>query len=339
MNRKSNIFIVHTEYHVFLTIGIICNYYKDCDNIVYWTKSKRMPELPSMYLDNTIVNQLPCNYGNKSILKDMLQYHPDKLFFFQDGNIDNMYLSYNLWKRGTVISLVQDGNKPYVIWKKRHRFLTAFLNTVKAYYVLIKQRVYFPPPVWMDIYDYGAWRFIDELWLTNPDAFINEHHKKTIQIPEFSDYSLTVSNRVFANEENEELNNIILIIGQPTINSQNWKTDVKIVEDIVKKFPNNRILYKPHPSTNPNHLKMVTDLRYDNFEIYTKKIPVELLILQLKNSIIIGRYSTAMLTENKYCKYYWTYKLFPPDILSSQIEIVNPTKHVKVIDTLDEITF
>ena len=67
-------------------------------------------------------------------------------------------------------------------------------------------------------------------------------------------------------------------------------------------------------------------------------IPVELLIMQMKDTCIISGYSTALLTNNPSCRFYWTYKLLGNEgRLFSQLQIVNPTKHIKEVSTIDEI--
>lgn len=339
MEKECNIFIVHTEYHVLLTINIICNHFFGCNNRVYWTPSIRMNKLLLPAMEGISAHQLPNDYGNRIVLDEILSYKPKRFFFFQDGDVNNMFLCNRLAKNGTKTALVQDGLKPYLIWQKRHKWLIAFINTIKAHWCLFQRQVFTPSLGWMDIYDYGSRHYIEELWLTNPDAFVNKHHKILIQIPLINKQALSICNSTFGYDEKEELNSVVLIIGQPTIDSQNWEFDTLIVERIIKKFSDHIVLYKPHPSTNPEHLNMIKGLMYDNFHFYNKKIPVELLILQLKDSVIIARRSTSMLTENKSCKYYWTYKLYPLDIQSSQFERINPTKHVKDINTIDEIVF
>lgn len=339
MVKECNIFIVHTEYHVLLTISIICNHFFCCTNRVYWTPSIRMNKLILPPIEGTSVHQLSPDYGNRNVLNEILSYKPKRFFFFQDGDLNNMYLCNRLAKNGAKTALVQDGLKPYVIWQKRYKWLIAFKNTIKAYGCLLRRHIFTPSLGWMDIYDYGSWSFIDELWLTNPDAFVNKHHKILIRLPLINKQALAVCNSTFGYDGEEELKSVVLIIGQPTINSQNWEFDTMLVERIIKKFSDHTVLYKPHPSTNPEHLQMIQGLKYDNFHFYNKKIPVELLILQLKDSIIIARRSTSMLTENKSCKYYWTHKLYPLDIQSSQFERINPTEHVKDIESIDEIVF
>ena len=337
--KRCNVFIVHTEYHVFLTVNIICGRFFDYENHVYMTQGSRLLELKSIHITDTTVHFLSQDTSIKAVLHEIEALKPERFFFFQDNSANNMYLCYNLSKKGTTIALVQDGLKPYVFWNKRHKVLSTIKDTLNTYSVLIKQHAMVPSLVWMNYYDYGDWRFVNELWLTNPDAFVNKHQKKLVKIPDFTNQSLSILNETFNYEGDEELRSVILILGQPTANSQNWSFDASLVQEIVKRFPYNKIWYKPHPLTNPDHLEMIKSIKQDNFHFYTKKIPAELLILQLSDSIVISRNSTAMLTYNHRCNYFWTYQLYPEDILSSQYEMSNPTSYIIEIKSIDEISF
>ena len=74
-----------------------------------------------------------------------------------------------------------------------------------------------------------------------------------------------------------------------------------------------------------------------NINIIYDKIPVELYVLTMKNTIIISAASTAMFTFNPTCSYYYTHKLYNYGRIFSQIEIGNPTSYIKNIDKLEEI--
>lgn len=337
--KNCNVFIVHTEYHVLLTVNIICSQYLDYDNYVYVTLGTRLKKLNNIPIPNVKIHLIPENARIKDILQEIIAYKPERFFFYQDNSDNNMYLCYNLSKAGTTIALVQDGLKPYVKWNKRHETLSTIKDTLNTYFHLVKQHAFVPSLVWMRFYDYGDWRFTDELWLTNPDAFINKHHKKLVKIPEFSSQMLSILNDMFDYKGDEDLDSVVLVLGQPTANSQNWLFDASLVEQIINKFPHNKIWYKPHPLTDPKHLEMIKSIKSGNFDFYTNIIPAELLILQLIDSIIVSRNSTAMLTHNKHCKYYWTHKMYPTDTLSAQLGICNPTSFIKEIKTVDEIVF
>ena len=76
----------------------------------------------------------------------------------------------------------------------------------------------------------------------------------------------------------------------------------------------------------------------EGIKIIDFPIPVELLILQLKDSYIISGYSTALLTNNPSCHFYWFYKFFGiTGRVFSQLQIVNPSSHIKEISSIDEI--
>ena len=77
--------------------------------------------------------------------------------------------------------------------------------------------------------------------------------------------------------------------------------------------------------------------KYDNIHIIDDKIPVELYVLTMKNTLIISAASTAMFTYNPTCTYYYTHKLYNYGRIFTQIEIGNPTDYIIEIEKLEEI--
>ena len=60
--------------------------------------------------------------------------------------------------------------------------------------------------------------------------------------------------------------------------------------------------------------------------------------MQMKDTCIISGYSTALLINNPTCRLYGTYKLLGSGgRLFTQVQIVNPTEHIKEVSTIDEI--
>ena len=75
----------------------------------------------------------------------------------------------------------------------------------------------------------------------------------------------------------------------------------------------------------------------ENVIIIKEIFPVELLMIQMKDTVIISRHSTSMLTDNPSCRYYWTHKLFPKSSLTDQLAIINPTSHIVEVKKINEI--
>ena len=129
--------------------------------------------------------------------------------------------------------------------------------------------------------------------------------------------------------------NDLLIVGQPR-RKEYWDKEIEILNELIAKFSNKGIIYKSHPNTKPELLEQIS--RIKGLTIVNYAIPVELLIMQMKDTCIISGYSTALLTNNPSCRFYWTYKLLGNEgRLFSQLQIVNPTKHIKEVSTIDEI--
>ena len=70
-------------------------------------------------------------------------------------------------------------------------------------------------------------------------------------------------------------------------------------------------------------------------------IPLELLIQSLKRVVVVSAYSAALLMDNPDCKFYYTYPWYAQRGYGKgefeEKSIVNPTKHIKVIASLEEM--
>ena len=66
-------------------------------------------------------------------------------------------------------------------------------------------------------------------------------------------------------------------------------------------------------------------------------VPAELIIASMKDSIIVSRYSTALITNNPNCRFYWTHRLYNNVEVLSQLEIINPTSHITEVNDFAEI--
>lgn len=210
-------------------------------------------------------------------------------------------------KKGVNVALLQDGLKPYVVWNKKHEFLSMVKDTVLAYKELFKGRLYLSTVIPMYLYRYGCDSFIDELWLTYPDMFINKYNKILKQLPAFSDDAISLLNSIFNFDKNKFDMNSILVVGQPAESITIMETDINIIKYIASNFQKT-ILYKPHPLISGIHLNKIKEI--ENVIIIKEIFPVELLMIQMRDTVIISRHSTSMLTDNPSCRYYWTHKLF-----------------------------
>lgn len=66
---KTNIFLVHTEYHLMLSINLIFDRFIDCKNCIYYTKGKRLSrEFKSNNSSIVFRPIFPDEFGSKTLL-------------------------------------------------------------------------------------------------------------------------------------------------------------------------------------------------------------------------------------------------------------------------------
>ena len=335
----NNVFLVHTEYHLMMTIRMIVTCFNSDNNYVYYTVGRLKSEisLKENYY-NIFFKQLPSdNYGVRSTFDNMLSIQPSHFYLFQDNSSDNIYLMYHFHKRKINVSLVQDGYKPYPIWHRKLLPLVVVKETFEFYFQMFKRRALIPS-LFLRSYKYGSLRYIDNLWLEFPNKLPYKTDKQLVQIPGFTKEALSLCFLLFAYNPDVVFENVILYIGQPFRQIELRNRELIIIKQILQKNTDKKFIYRPHPLVSKEQLSDI--IAIDGVSVYDKAIPIELLMLYMKNSIIISPWSTALLTNNISCRYYWLHKLlFQDEGFSSikQIEIVNPTNHIREVANIDEI--
>lgn len=333
--NKPNVFLVHTEYHLMLAINIVFELYKDRKNYIYVTKSRIKREFTSEH-DFLEYKYLPGkDYGTKSLVKSLLKLDLGHFFYFQEDCSDNIYLTYFLYKNKIPVSLVQDGTKPYHSYHKKHLFLSRVRDTMMIYKEMIRRKSVVPTVLLANYYAYANTKYVTDVWLTCPDKYINASNKTIMKIPDFNAESIMELNSLYGFDESMLDTNAILFIGTPFQFDNDCKMELNIIQDLKAIFANSKVVYKAHPNTSKDMLDKIKAI--DGVELFLEKIPAELLILSMKNTIIIGSCSTSMLTYNKTCRYYWTHKKFTNSREFTTIHIGNPTNYIKEITSVDEI--
>lgn len=333
----TNIFLIHTEYHLMLTLRIIVSCYNNDKNFVFYTVGRiKEDNLVNSNTYGITYQPIPrYNYGNKSTVDAMMATDSQNFFVFQDHVSDNIFLIYHLHRKKVKVALVQDGYKPYPVWHRKRLPLVIIKETFELYKQMWKRRAMIPSLVFRS-YKYGKLRFVEELWLEYPDKLPYKTSKKIIQIPDFTDESLRLVLTTFSFLPDSIYNDTIFYVGQPLKKESFKKKELEIIKQLIQKYPNNRFVFRPHPNMSKEQLSCI--IQIDGVAVYDTPIPIELLLITMKNSIIISPWSTALLTNNKQCRFYWIYKILGRGSLEKiQIEIVNPTSHINVIENLDEI--
>jgi hypothetical protein len=93
-----------------------------------------------------------------------------------------------------------------------------------------------------------------------------------------------------------------------------------------------------HPRTPKNILKLLGEFK--NTTIINNPAPAELYISQLNKAIVLGSFSTALLYNNNISSFYWVYPMYEKHMqLFKYTKLINPTSHIKVVDSVENITF
>jgi len=343
---KTNLFIVHTEYHLLLSIHIATEFYSipDETNHIYLLKDNQRfkTDTDVTNIDNIYFHDIQSVAKSMETLKKI---KCSRLFIFQENSIYNRYLAIYYKKNyKTIISLAPDGFKPYAVFNKSHEFLSTVKDTIKDYKLLFRSKLPLFEFHASEYYRYGSSRFIDEIWLAEPEMFNAKRNKakgKLIEIPEFSDKSIERAGIYFKVKETDFpiVENGIYYFNQPLWSDLLVNKEFEMLEEILSLHPDKKIISKLHPKTVPSTVERYKS--YDRIQIVDSTVPAELFLLQLKNSIVFTGWSTVLLTNNPKCNSYFTWPIYRKlnDRLLSQISTIVEKPHIKMISGVDEMKF
>lgn len=332
--KKTNVFLVRTQYHVLMSVNTIFNNYKDYNNIIYFLKGRIDNDILSNE-DFIVFKELERNkFGNTDFVNHLKELKPERFFFFQENCSETLFLLNKLSKTDIIISLLQDGVKPYNHYKKKRLLYCILRDTINDYKEMF-QRKQMALIGFHNNYKYAFSKEVDEVWLTYPEKYNNRTKKKLIQLPYYSEESIKFCNQLFNFKVDFDVESI-LYLGQAW-KPIYWEREKEIFDYILQKFPEKKIIYKAHPNSEKGQLDLYKD--YNNILIIKDMIPAELYVLVMKNTIILSAVSTSMFAYNETCKYYYTYKLYYFGNIFTQVDPGNPTDHIINIDNMNEIVF
>jgi hypothetical protein len=343
--------VVHTEYHILISIHEILDKYSTDDYEIKMIikRSKR-----SNRLEETLdLTSLPIQfefweYGlsfdkmldakQRELLDSILMEDVSEFIFFQEQDPFVVIMVNHFSKKGTRIYLYQDGLKPYVS-------IRYFSLSLMKHHIIqnrwIKKNGYLGEDVlsFLICKKYGFLKNIEKLFLTFPGEYKNWKNKPIEKISlQITPAFKNVLKRVYKWNENmlTERTNVLFYMNQPMHDDGVFETEM--LGAIVNKFPNNKLYIKLHPSTNEINLKLYKSLK--NVELIESPIPAELFISELSNSLILSIASTSMFIDNSACKFYWIYKVAEDHIPRlKRYRMANPTTHIQTISSLENISF
>lgn len=275
----------------------------------------------------------------KNEIKKLLETSFERVFIFLEQLSLNVYLTNYYKKKGSIICLAPDGNKPYYSVEKV-AIKSRVQETIKTYLYLFNRKLYYYKPYFLS-WNYAKLRPLDEIWVTYPEAFYFSNNKKVVgfkvmpnekvvsEIINFFDFK--VSDILKQTEE------IIFYTNNILYKQEAYDVEIEAIKKIKKKFSNQSFYLKYHPLTPENQIIKFKEL---GLICFSNSIPAELYIASLKKSIILGFWSASLMVENPNCKFYWVHKyLVKEGKMIDYINLANPTKHIIDIDNIDNLTF
>lgn len=347
--KKLNIYIVYTSYQLISAINLACTKFFSNEyhnEICYFYKG-----------DITFVNSEGFEDGNLKMLTYSIDHRlekfnqiiktnsVDRLFFFQENDIFNKYLAYNLKVKGTTLALGPDGSKPYGVFSKNHEYLSMIMDTYRDYKSLKKKGLRLPKLIPSWYYRYGYSNIIDEIWLQYPDLFDLSMNKvrnsvSIKEIPDMSLKALSLVSHLYSKDYHFSFNgnNQVIYFNQPFWSDDLVAKENEVIRDLRMNFPDKDIFIKLHPSTSKNRILELESLG-TNVVCISNPMPAELFLMNISNALLFTGWSASLMHNiSKGSKYYYLYPIFKEvnDRILNQINII-PFPHVKMINNIKDI--
>ena len=352
--KKKISFLIHTEYHLLLSLHQILEMYSDVNNyevtlilkrVVNGARLKQALDL-SFLPYNIIILEFDINLNaklshlEKQNLDNFLSKRFDEFIFFQEQDPITIIIVNRLKKFNTKIYLYQDGMKPYIAHTMS--FSPALLvnnikqnNWIKRNGYQITDRLSF-----INCKLYGFLKGVDTLFLTFPESYINWKKLPIIKIkPTFSAEFIAVIKKVFVWNDDllKSKDRVIFFMNQPMHDDGTFEGNM--LQKLQLRYPEATIYIKNHPLTPQS--KIDTYKKIENVTIISSKIPAELFISQLTNSIILSVYSTSMFIDNPSCKFYYTFEVQEGNNIKrlKKYKVINPAPHIISVKDIENISF
>lgn len=347
-------YLIHTEYHLLLSIDDAQKKYSDsskydvCFILIRYAQFNRLKQdlnfdtLPFevIIMDFNLSLDSKLTVEEKNNLDKLLKFKFSSFIFFQEQDalviiMINKYVEYK-----TNIYLYQDGLKPYVMNAMKFS-IGLILHDIKQNFWIKKNG--YPVKNYLSFVNckkYGQLRGVNKLFLTFPEAYDNWNNLKLERLnPTFNEQFTNILKKVFEWKDSllSDKERVIFFMNQPMHDDGSF--EISVLNKLMKKYPKSKIYIKYHPLTSEIKINKYKEL--DNVVIIESKIPAELFISQLKNSIILSICSTSMFINNEDCKFYWISEIQENNNIErlKRYKIINPTNHVVSVKTVDEIVF
>ncbi|MBC7440716.1 MAG: hypothetical protein H7250_12135 [Flavobacterium sp.] len=345
-DKKNIIYLVETEFQLMVSVNLALSIFKtnEYQNLIYCLKSeKRLNE----FLNFSALKQIDFFLIDSKNYVDSIKLISKKkcftFFFFQENSILNKYLAYQLKVNGAKIALGPDGTKPYGIFKKSHESLSVIKDTIADYKFLFREKLFLPAIIPSSYYKYGKTKIIDQVWLYNIEMFDAETNKTRASLKKIPSFSQEVWNNLinlfqFTTDKLSNSDEILFYLNQPLWSQEMIEAEINFLKHLVTVFPKNDLIIKLHPHTAEATIKSYKNIK--NVKLVISKIPAELFIATLSNSIVFSGWSAGLSIENPSCNFYYNLNIFRKlnDKILNQIHI-DSFPHIKLIDNPSQMKF
>lgn len=334
MSKEKVIFLIATEYHLIMSYSIISQfYYHNTYEFLFLNlrqSGKKRVNIDTNTNKHTFTEYCydlenladPINKKAVSILNDVKLVEGVKSFIsFLYHDIFFIYLSKHFGRKGVKVILVPDGMGAFVkieTLNARSRLLTT-LNFARF---LIQHSLNFRA-LELISWNFGRNGFYTNVWAPFKPIYVRKNAEYQNVSLELNPEYLGLATSQFAVPAiSNNVKEGVLIIADRRDTQDELNTLVRKLT-LVSKRP---IFIKPHP--NQQSISISGGAR-----ILCGTFPIELLIMQLNNWVIVSHYSNSQITENRTCLSIWTYKFDGINDKRKKVLKCNPTEFVRTPET------
>lgn len=340
------LFLVCTEYHLLLSLNYIKSLESDENEYILVLRRKSNG---GRFSSNLNFNHFPYkvlewnhDFNAKTkltseILADINRIKsikPDFFCFFQEQDMLSMLLLNKLDAKSNF--LFQDGMKAYNRLKRIPvSLLINEINMQKWLFTHFKIKDDFFNV--FKAHRYGFRKKITDLYLTFPESYSNWNKRLVHKIQINTEKYFLDDLKQLYNWNSQILTNTqdaIFYVNQPL--GEDSHTEIYVIKEIINRFPDTTFYIKIHPNTSKKQIELYNELK--TVEIIESKIPAEIFILSLENSIILSISSSSLFLNNPKNDYYYLRPIFAEKIKRLKKYLTkSPSLHIKEIYSISEI--
>lgn len=311
----SNLFIVHTPYHLVLASSINSKLYKEESDIIIYKDFKLdkidFNSLNRLFKNIKIYEPYNLKHKNTSILSNVIlqkirllsikkiinKKKYDNIYVFNDGVLETQYIiNKSLMNEKSKVIYVEDGSNAYMETQNGLKY--NFINKI------IKRLIY--SFTYENLgFTFGTHSKISKrmvLWpkilrkeLINDKKVIEEIHKSELE------QGLRICYKNIIDKLELEEKSILILLEHIEFfeihKESNFKLYLETIELIILKLHDKKIYIKYHPRDRSNYLSEIL-YKCRNIEIVENSIPAEIYFSN-KNIFVISIFSTTLLTAAK----------------------------------------